>query len=207
MMNQTDLNYLSKLIEVSSSIVVFTGAGISTESGIPDYRGPQGIWTLNPELQFPKEPVAELQIISDLKATVADAEPNDGHKAIVTLWEQGKLLSVITQNVDRLHQKAGLIDGIVHELHGSGDNIVPFGGMLDETTWYKAKQSVINCSLMIVMGSSLQVYPAAYLVEEAQKSGWIDTVIINQQPTDYDRDATLVIREPIGEVVKALGLV
>lgn len=193
-----EIQELSRLIDGSNNIVVFTGAGISTDSGLPDYRGPEGVWTKNPEAQFSKKPLDQLQAVADLKKAVEGAEPNISHFAVTKLWELGKLNCVITQNVDRLHQAAGIPDSRIFELHGSGDNVVAFGQQLDKTTWYGAEKAAFSCSLMIVLGSSLSVYPAAGLVEIAQKMG-ADTVIINNQYTDYDREATLVIRGSIAD--------
>lgn len=191
-----DIQELVRLINGSNNIVVFTGAGISTDSGLPDYRGPEGIWTKNPKAQFSKNPIEQLRAVEDLKEVVRNAKPNISHFAVTKLWELGKLNCVITQNVDRLHQAAGIPDNRIFELHGSGDNVVAFGQQLDKTTWYGAEKAAMSCSLMIVLGSSLSVYPAAGLVEVAQKMG-TDTVIINNQYTDYDRQATLVIRGSI----------
>jgi NAD-dependent deacetylase len=194
--SMNDIEQLRKLLVDANRVTVFTGAGISTESGIPDYRGPQGVWTLNPNLMY----VKDNSVIEDLKDSVADAAPNAGHLAIVKLWEQTKLQGVVTQNIDRLHQKAGIPDFLVHELHGSGDKIVNFGDQLDETTWFKAYNAIFDCDLLLVLGTSLQVYPAAGLVSQAQDDG-IKNVIVNLQPTPYDDDATLVIHEGIGETL------
>ena len=113
-------------------IVALTGAGISTDSGIPDYRGPQGVWTKDPEA----EKLATLQhYLGDpevrrrswrnrLTSPLWDAEPNAGHLALVRLHERGQLAGVITQNVDGLHQKAGLPDDAVVEIHGSAHGVV-----------------------------------------------------------------------------------
>lgn len=182
-----ELHQLKQMVSDASSITVFTGAGISTESGIPDYRGPDGVWTKGAD-------------VSKLREQVADAEPNAGHLAITKLWDDGKLLGVVTQNVDRLHQASGIPDFLVHELHGSGNNIVNFGDMLDETTWFKAQNAVLDCDLLLVLGSSLSVYPAAGLVGLAQDDGK-KTVIVNNQPTPYDCSATLVIRRALGFVL------
>lgn len=178
---------LKDLINKSKKITVFTGAGMSTESGIPDYRGPNGIWTkaLN---------------VKTIQEKAENATPNDGHYAIKRLYDQQKLVAVITQNIDQLHQKSGIPDKYVHELHGSGKNVVNFGDDLDKTTWFKAEQAIKQCDLLLVLGSSLTVYPAAGLVDAAQKWG-IPNVIINYQLTDYDSGATLVIDDSIGKVL------
>lgn len=183
-----DKDKLKQLIADSSNITVFSGAGISTESGIPDYRGPDGVWTKGKD-------------VSVLRDTVANAKPNAGHLAVAKLWDLGKLRGVVTQNVDRLHQAAGVPDSRVHELHGSGNNIVNFGDMLDETTWFKASNAVLDCDLLLVLGSSLMVWPAAGLVGTAQDDG-ITNVIINYEPTPYDDGATFTMRKSIGYVME-----
>ncbi len=194
-MTDTELiTQIKEYIANASKIAIFTGAGISTDSGIPDYRGPYGVWTQNPNLAYVKDD----SVIDDLRETVKNAEPNNGHLAVNKLWEQGKLLGVITQNVDRLHQAAGLPDNRVYELHGSGDNIVRFGDLLDKRVWLNAERTAMGCDLMIVLGSSLQVYPAAGLVEIPQRKG-VPTIIINNQTTDYDKDASLVIHGGISD--------
>lgn len=243
-----DITYLRKLIDDSTKIVAFTGAGISTESGIPDFRGPDGIWTKNPEA----EKLSNISNFRDneetrrgywnqkLEGFATDAVPNEGHKALARLYPD-KLIRVITQNIDGLHQASGISESSISELHGSlryvecmgcgrqiptevfaeecaafkvdpaeykcfdckglfKPGVVMFGEMLPEKAWMFAERAAMSCSLMLVIGSSLTVYPAAGLVEVAQQMG-ADTVIINNDPTDYDRDATLVIREPIGEVL------
>jgi NAD-dependent deacetylase len=119
-------------IDASRRIVVLTGAGISTDSGIPDFRGPQGVWTKNPEA----EKQATLQhYVADpevrrrawrtrLESPAWEAKPNAGHKALVTLERRGTLDTLITQNVDGLHQLAGSSPGKVIEIHGTLHEVV-----------------------------------------------------------------------------------
>jgi len=190
---------LHTLVRQSSKIVAFTGAGISTESGIPDYRGPEGLWTTS------GAEGATSQLLDKLPGLLANAVPNSGHKFLARLWDSGKLLSVITQNVDRLHQASGIPDFAVRELHGSGDSIVHFGDMLPGNTWRKAEGDILDCDLLLVLGSSLRVYPAAGLVGLAQDDGK-PNVIVNNQETPYDADATLVINEPLGSVLSSITL-
>jgi NAD-dependent deacetylase len=120
-----DLDDVRRWVAEASAVTVLTGAGISTESGIPDFRGPRGLWTLNPAAQR----------MSDIRAYVSDpevrvaawqsrrdhpawtAEPNAGHRALVDLERAGRLRALVTQNIDGLHQKAGSA-GVV-ELHGT----------------------------------------------------------------------------------------
>jgi NAD-dependent deacetylase len=125
--SQDDLTRARQLMEAASRITVLTGAGISTDSGIPDFRGPQGVWTKNPGA----EKMATLQhYLSDpevrrsswqnrLHSLAWTAEPNAGHRALVTLEEQGRLRAVVTQNIDELHQLAGNSPDLVVEVHGT----------------------------------------------------------------------------------------
>ena len=116
-----------RLVEEARRIVVLTGAGISTDSGIPDFRGPQGLWTRNPEAEkmatlqhYVADPeVRKRAWRSRLESPALTAEPNAGHKAIVTLEQRGTLLALLTQNVDGLHQKAGSDPQRVVEIHGT----------------------------------------------------------------------------------------
>ena len=122
------LNEVKSLIEESKRIVILTGAGISTESGIPDFRGPEGIWTKNPEAEKAsniKYYTSDQNIRKKnwaLRAEGklwADVEPNNGHYALVELQKRGILDTVITQNVDELHQKSGIDLNRVIEIHGT----------------------------------------------------------------------------------------
>jgi NAD-dependent deacetylase len=107
--------------------VALTGAGISTDSGIPDFRGPQGVWTKNPKAErlsnisyYVADPeVRRLAWQSRLEASAWTAQPNDGHRALVALEQQGKLHALVTQNVDELHQRAGTAPELVVEVHGT----------------------------------------------------------------------------------------
>jgi NAD-dependent deacetylase len=116
-----------ELVRNSRRITVLTGAGISTESGIPDFRGPQGLWTRDPAAQamfdiddYRADPAVRAQAWRQRLHTAPwTAEPNAGHRALVDLERQGRLRAIITQNIDGLHQKAGTAPGLVHELHGT----------------------------------------------------------------------------------------
>jgi len=115
------------LIEEAERLVVLTGAGISTDSGIPDFRGPQGVWTLNPKAErmsdiryYRSDPeVRRLSWQSRLAHPAWTAAPNSGHRALVALEKRGKLRALITQNIDGLHQRAGNSPGLVIEVHGN----------------------------------------------------------------------------------------
>jgi NAD-dependent deacetylase len=116
-----------RLIDAARRILVLTGAGISTDSGIPDFRGPQGLWTRNPEAEkmatiqhYVADPeVRKRSWRSRLESPALHAEPNDGHKALVALERRGTLLALLTQNIDGLHQRAGSSPSLVVEIHGT----------------------------------------------------------------------------------------
>jgi len=113
-----------------SQILVFTGAGISTESGIPDFRGPDGVWTRVDPAEFTLDrylanpETRRRGWAMRAESGVLDAEPNAAHRAIVDLWEAGLLIACVTQNIDGLHQAAGLPAEAVIELHGNAHNTV-----------------------------------------------------------------------------------
>jgi NAD-dependent deacetylase len=117
----------TELIAAAERVVVLTGAGISTDSGIPDFRGPKGVWTRNPAAEkasnirsYLADPeVRKVAWLNRLDAPVWTAEPNSGHRAIVELERRGKLHALVTQNVDDLHQQAGNDPGRVIEVHGT----------------------------------------------------------------------------------------
>src|SRR5436190_191017 len=122
-----DLAKARELISSAKRVVVLTGAGISTDSGIPDFRGPKGVWTLNPKAEqmsdiryYVSDPeVRRLSWQSRLAHPAWTAKPNPGHEAIAELERAGKLLAVITQNIDGLHQRAGISKDLVIEVHGN----------------------------------------------------------------------------------------
>jgi len=244
-----DLDILAErvadLIINARRVVVFTGAGISTESGIPDFRGPGGIWE-----RFDPDDFTYQKFISDPEARkkhwqmlgegglTTEAKPNAAHYAIAELDRLGKLDCVITQNVDNLHQKAGVPGDKVFELHGNmqwavclncgrrypfeqvrvrldkGEEIpdceachgllkpdaVFFGESLPEKVLQEATFRSSNCDLFIVVGSTLIVYPAAYMPIYAVESG-AKLVIINLSPTPMDTRATALIGAKAGETM------
>lgn len=122
-----DLASARKVLESAERVVALTGAGISTDSGIPDFRGPQGVWTKNPKAErmsnieyYVNDPeVRRLAWQSRLDSPAWTAEPNAGHRALVDLERAGRLRAIVTQNIDRLHQKAGSSPALVHEAHGN----------------------------------------------------------------------------------------
>src|SRR5215510_3931604 len=121
------LRAASRLVSASARIVALTGAGISTESGIPDFRGPQGVWTKNPKAErlsnihyYMSDPeVRKLAWQSRLEHPAWHARPNAGHRALVDLERRGKLHALVTQNIDGLHQRAGNSADLVIEVHGT----------------------------------------------------------------------------------------
>ncbi|GAA2130041.1 NAD-dependent protein deacetylase [Kitasatospora kazusensis] len=230
-------------------VAVLTGAGISTDSGIPDYRGPNGLWQRDPEaakLVTYRHYVAEPEIrrrawLMRRDMGALPAEPNAGHRALVELERSGLPMRVLTQNVDGLHQKAGLPDRKVFELHGNarqvqclrcrvvgemGDALarlaagepdpaclacggvlkpatVMFGELLDPVVLDRARAVAKGCDLFLAVGSTLQVHPAAGLVETAVEGG-ARLIVVNAEPTPYDPLADELVREPISTALPAL---
>jgi len=198
--------------------VFFTGAGISTESGIPDFRGPDGLWTRRDKGLPPKPGIQDW----------ASVEPNSGHIAIVAFQELGKLKFLISQNVDNLHLKSGIRPGLLAELHGNitklrcsrcgstldksseqeicdcgGDlkpSVVDFGQSLPERDLIKSFEHSRKTDLFVVVGSSLVVTPAADMPLEALRAG-AKLVIMNQGETPFDTHAHLRFTEGIGDVL------
>jgi NAD-dependent deacetylase len=235
-------------VRASRRMVVFTGAGISTESGIPDYRGPDGVWKTN---RIPTvEDVAtdragreerwawQLQRYPDMVAR----EPNAGHEAIASLERSGRVSAIVTQNIDGLHQKAGSDPERVLELHGSShwarcmscgrrypmgeivarvaageadprcevcggvlrSSTILFGESLPEETLRRAVESSNAADVMLVVGSSLVVKPAAQLPVLARRKG-AGLVIVNREPTPLDKIAHAVVRGEAGPVLGTLA--
>jgi NAD-dependent deacetylase len=215
---------LSKQIETlaqwmyeSKYLVIFTGAGISTESGIRDFRGPDGLWTRRDKgLSTPRQ-------------DLGTAQPNTGHVAIFELQKMGKLAFLISQNVDNLHLKSGIEPEKLAELHGNitkvrcarcefimdrfeeqarcpqcgGEmlpSVVDFGQSLPRKDLEESYLHSQKCDLFIVVGSSLVVHPAAQMPKEALQSG-ARLVIINQGETPFDDYAHLRFQEAIGTVL------
>lgn len=243
-MNQL-INRIADLIIEAKKIVVFTGAGVSTESGIPDFRSPGGIWskydpedfTIQKFLRDPETRKLHWVMLTE-SGLMVDAKPNPAHHAIVELDKLGKLDCVITQNVDDLHQKAGVPRDKVFELHGNMKWVkclscgqrysmeevqerlkqgvelpdclhchgilkpegIFFGEALPQRELMEATQRSRNCDLFIVIGSTLVVYPAAYMPSYAKDAG-AKLVIINLSSTPLDHEATVLIRSKAGEAM------
>jgi NAD-dependent deacetylase len=255
-MSGIDLERARALVGGARRIVALTGAGISTDSGIPDFRGPNGVWTKNPEA----EKAATLQAyVADpelrrrawqnrLTSPLWAAEPNPGHLALVTLERAGRLDTVVTQNIDGLHQKAGTDPARLIEIHGNSSAIVCLdcghrqpaepvhdrvrsgdldpiclqvkpdgrscGGILKSATisfgqslvardLERAESAATGCDLLLAVGSTLAVYPAALLVPIAARAG-ASVVIVNGGPTELDSVADVVVNGSISELLTAL---
>lgn len=225
------------IVKKSRKIVFFGGAGVSTESGIPDFRSVDGLynqqWDYPPETilshTFFEEHTEEFYRFYQAKMNCLNAKPNAAHLKLAELEAEGKLSAVVTQNIDGLHQAAGSRN--VFELHGSvhrnyctkchkffdseyvfAQENVPYcdscGGLikpdvvlyeegLDDETVEGAVRAISECDVLIIGGTSLNVYPAAGLIRYFRGN---NLVIINKSPTQYDRNADLLICRNIGEV-------
>jgi NAD-dependent deacetylase len=130
--SETSVSEVARWFAQAEAVVVLTGAGISTESGIPDFRGPQGVWTKNPAAQYmftidnylADPDVRRKAWAARLASPVWTAEPNAGHRALVDFERTGRLRAILTQNIDGLHQAAGSTDALVVELHGTAREVV-----------------------------------------------------------------------------------
>lgn len=231
------------------AVVALTGAGISTESGIPDFRGPQGVWTRDPQaekLSDIRYYMADPQIRrkawqTRLHSPVWSAQPNAGHVALADLERRGKLLAVITQNTDGLHLLAGHAPDNVIEIHGTMRDVrcmqcdyrvpmevvmvrlrageedpdcphcrgilksatISFGQSLEPRDLARADFVARSCDLLLAVGSTLSVFPAASVVPVAKSAG-ARIVIANAAPTAMDDVADAVLRGNIGELLPAL---
>jgi NAD-dependent SIR2 family protein deacetylase len=200
----------------SKYLVIFTGAGISTESGLPDFRGPDGIWTRQEKGLPPKT------------RPFTSVEPNVGHRAVFELQSLGKLKFLISQNVDNLHLRSGIQPDLLAELHGNVaklrcrrcdtrvdkslgldickcggrlvSSVVNFGDPLPQKDLEESFHHSSRCDLFVVVGSSLVVSPANDMPRMALGSG-ARLVIINQGETPMDRSCHLHFEEKIGEVL------
>lgn len=222
---------------------MFTGAGISTASGIPDFRGPQGIWKKRQPVYYQDFMTSESARIEhwDYKLegwkAFRDAEPNAVHVACVDLDRAGKLLALITQNIDGLHRRAGTLDEKLIEVHGTNDQVecqsclersdpalhfeqfaktktppnchcggflklatISFGQALNQDDLERAAKAANEADLVIALGSTLSVYPAAGIPMAAAEAG-ASYVIINQGETDHDGSPLVTLRME-GDVVE-----
>ena len=235
---------LGDMITAAAVIVPFTGAGISTECGIPDFRSPGGLWTRNRPIPF--DEFITSQDARDeawrrrfaMEPTFAAAKPWRGPRALASLYRAGKTPAIITQNIDNLHQASGFKADDVIELHGNTTfarcvgcgqayglpwvkqrfdetgsapgctacdepvktATISFGQAMPEDAMRRATELAQQCDLFLAIGSSLVVWPAAGFPLMAKRSG-AKLVIINNEPTDQDDIADLVIRHDIGETL------
>ena len=238
---QERISRLRAMAEKARSIVFFGGAGVSTESGIPDFRSVDGLYNQKysepPEEilshhYFMEKPEEFFRFYRD-KMLYPDAQPNAAHLRLAQWEREGRLSAVVTQNIDGLHQKAG--SQKVYELHGSvlrnhcmrcgrfydlqymmrssgvprcdcggiiKPDVVLYEEGLDERTIRGAVTAISHADLLIIGGTSLAVYPAASFIHYYDGA---DMVLINRDPTPQDRYASLIIRDPIGQVMEALG--
>jgi NAD-dependent deacetylase len=236
---------LAALIRDRQPCVALTGAGISTESGIPDFRSPTGIWADVDPFEvasiraFERDPERVWSFYSKRIHALREAEPNPGHYALAELERRGLVCAVVTQNIDTLHSRAGSKEVI--EVHGSirsaqclrclwtepadsvlvqletrpaplcpycggvlKPGVVLFGELLPPGAMERATELVRTAGLLLVVGSSLEVWPVGGLPLEARAFA-----IVNQGPTALDDQALLKVDAPAGKtlsaVVEALG--
>lgn len=237
------IKQLAEMIQGAACTVVFTGAGMSTESGLPDFRSKsRGLWTkFNPdELANVQALQNNLEEFTDFYryrlSEITKYQPHRGHQILADWEKAGRIHGIITQNVDGFHHDAGSRN--VMELHGTfrkfhcndcgssqkreaflaGDvtcpscggpirpGIVLFGETLPQDTFSKAEQETMEADLFIVLGSSLSVTPANMFPLHARQNG-AKLVIVNREPTEFDRMADIVIQKRnIKEVLTALDV-
>ena len=231
-----------ELIAKAARIVVFTGAGVSAESGIPTFRDAlTGLWAnydpeqLATEQGFRANPSLVWDWYAERRRRIADVQPNAAHHAIARLERAKPGLLVVTQNVDGLHQRAGSTDVI--ELHGNilrvkclegcgvvqqgwqdderspprcprcgaplRPDVVWFGEYLPERALLRAQQAAADCDLMMVVGTSALVYPAAELPFAAARAG-AAVITVNPEPTPVDEIAAARVPGKAAEVLPGL---
>lgn len=234
-----------ELIQTSRKILIFVGAGLSTESGIPDFRSPGGVWDKYDPSDFYFDRIVSSesarekywQMSTEFWDTMKDAMPSRGHFAILKLEAMGRLTGIVTQNIDNLHHKTGNAPENIIEIHGNAFTVsclscrkkydraliqerlqsgvkvpycddcsgilkpdtVSFGQSMPEDKMAKAYRLAEECDLCIVLGSSLVVYPAAYIPMHAVEKG-AKLMIINRDGTGLDSKAALVVHDSIGKV-------
>jgi len=228
---------LKEIINNSDNIVFFGGAGVSTESGIPDFRSADGLF--GGSYAYPPETIlshtffmsntGEFYRFYREKMLYPDAKPNKAHITLAELEKEGKVKAVVTQNVDGLHQAAGSVN--VLELHGSAHrnicmtcgeqytldiilntdgiplckcggiirpDVVLYEETLDASVMMKASNAINDADVLIVGGTSLNVYPAAGMITNYRGN---NLILINKSETPYDSSANLIFRENIGETL------
>lgn len=249
MQSDHTLGLVKSWIAQARRVVVLTGAGISTDSGIPDFRGPQGVWTRNPAAEaqstlqtyLADAGVRRAAWRSRMASPMWNAQPNRAHLALVALERRGKLHALITQNIDELHQIAGNSAERVIEVHGTARRVmcwacgqrtpmevvlqrvrdgeddpaclrcggilksdtISFGQALVPEVIERAMLAASEADVILAIGSTLQVFPAAGVVPAAHDAG-ARVVIINNQPTPMDPLADVLMRGAIGELLPPL---
>lgn len=244
------LDRVAGWISSAGSVVALTGAGMSTESGIPDFRGPQGVWTRDPKAErlshidhYMNDPgVRASAWRSRLEHPVWTARPNAGHRALADLEKKGRLSLLVTQNIDGLHQIAGNSPERVVEIHGTLRDVmcmscaerapmeralervragevdppcrscggilksatISFGQQLVASDVERATRAAQNCDVFLAIGTSLTVYPVAYLPQMALAAG-ARLAIFNAEETPYDAHAGAVVRVQLGSALPALA--
>lgn len=241
-MFEEKIEKLKDMIKSSNNIVFFTGAGVSTESGIPDFRSEDGLYNKRNKYNLkPEYLLSNLCFYSDTglffenykdNMNLLKYEPNITHKYIKKLENMGKVKAVITQNIDNLHIKAGCKR--VYELHGNINrnyctkcnkfydaeyvfknkgipicdcggivkpDVVLYGESLPEDAYMGAIRAIKDCDMLIVLGTSLTVYPASGLIDLFDGKY---LVIINKDKTAYDKKASLVINSELKDVFSKL---
>lgn len=244
---QAGLDTLVELLRAARWMLVFTGAGVSTGSGIPDFRGPGGVWSRRQPVYYHDFMTSETARIEhwDYKlegwAAFRDAQPNAAHRAIVELERAGKLLLLVTQNIDGLHTKAGTSEERLVEIHGTNSRVecqtcgrksdpapyfeafrrtrtpprcacggflkpatISFGQNLRSEDLTRAEAAALRADLVVALGSTLSVYPAADVPLQAARRG-VPYVIINRGPTEHDGlpDVTLRLEGDVAELLAA----
>ena len=242
-----NIKLLAQKIVEADYFVVFTGAGISTESGIPDYRSKGGIWDkfqpiyIDEFMSSRRARIKYWRRKAELYDDVVCAKPNAAHNGLAELYRLGLLKTIITQNIDGLHQGAGVPEKAVVELHGNnlrvrcmtcsdissihqaqkriknGDlapecscggylkpDTISFGQSLNDKVLDRAFVESKKCSLMLVVGSTLLVHPAASLPNVAKESG-ASLAIINLSKTPCDDVCDILIKEKAGFVLQGIA--
>jgi NAD-dependent deacetylase len=217
------------ILQASRRITVLTGAGISTDSGIPDFRGPNGLWTKDPDAEraatlthyLEDDELRQKSWRNRVRWIDSDPQPNAGHFALLELERRDALIAIVTQNVDELHQRAGHDPTNVLEVHGTIHRTCCWK-CKDRRPMVDALARVIagdadprcelcgraltaseECDVLLAVGTSLSVYPAANAVPRAKAAG-AALIIVNGQPTEMDDRADVVINAGISEVLPQL---
>ena len=239
---------LQEMLKKSSKVVFFTGAGVSTNSGIPDFRGPKGVWKSSTPIYFQDFISSKEKRVESWsrkfknELSIDSATPNEGHKKIAEIMKV-KDSFLVTQNVDNLHQDSGVDINKIAELHGNATYAkcldcsrryeledlkkefletnepplcsvcggilktatISFGQAMPEKEMQISQKKAIESDLFICVGTSLAVFPAADLPLLAKETG-ATLVILNNEPTQMDQYADLVINRDISEVFSEISI-